>query len=123
MAISSATWMQIGTGVVGAIIVGLQGINLNETGAVAQNGEKRATMLEEILDISKNIETGLKNQTQILQNEVQMMQADDRSLKMQGEILETIKSAISARQELLEHQLQEMREVRDKENAKPSPSP
>ena len=115
--------MQIGTGVVGAIIVGLQGINLNETGAVAQNGEKRATMLEEILDISKNIETGLKNQTQILQNEVQMMQADDRSLKMQGEILETIKSAISARQELLEHQLQEMREVRDKENAKPSPSP
>jgi hypothetical protein len=123
MAISSATWMQIGTGVVGAIIVGLQGINLNETGTVAQNGEKRATMLEEILDISKNIETGLKNQTQILQNEVQMMQADDRSLKMQGEILETIKSAISARQELLEHQLQEMREVRDKENAKPSPSP
>jgi small-conductance mechanosensitive channel len=117
MAISAATWTQIGGGIVAAVIVALQGANLNETSNVVETGqkivatgEKRTTLLEEILDISKNMDQGLRNQTEILRNEVSMMASDDRSLKMQGEILNTIKEAISARQELLEHQLQEMRE-------------
>jgi hypothetical protein len=135
MAISAATWTQIGGGIVAAVIVALQSANLNETGNVVETGqrivatgEKRTTLLEEILDISKNMDTGLRNQTEILRNEVSMMASDDRSLRMQGEILNTIKEAISARQELLEHQLQEMRE-KDKHDphgsgpTTPTPSP
>jgi hypothetical protein len=54
-------------------------MNLSEVNHGNQAGQKRADLLEQILQISTNVDESLKNQTQMLSH-------DDASLKNQSDI-------------------------------------
>jgi hypothetical protein len=102
-------WGKILTGCVGALILGLQGVNLSELGSVGAGGEKRQALLEQLIVISHDIETSLKNQNQMLEH-------DNKSFENQQKILETLTSAINERRDLLQKNLDELKN-------KPSPGP
>ena len=105
-------WGKIITGVVGALILGLQGINLSELGSVGAGGEKRQVLLEQLIVISKDIEKSLDNQTKMLEH-------DNRSFENQQQILTTLTSAINERRDLLQKNLDDLK----KQQASPNPSP
>jgi hypothetical protein len=100
MAITAETWTKIVGGVVGVILLGLQGVNLSEISHGNENGQKRMQILEQLLDISKNIETSLQNQNKMLEH-------DSRSFDNQQKILETLTTAINERRDLLKQNLEE----------------
>ena len=104
-------WGKIVTGVVGALILGLQGVNLSEIGQVGAGGEKRQVLLEQLIVISKDIEKSLDNQTKMLEH-------DNRSFENQQQILTTLTGAINERRDLLQKNLDDL-----KKKASPSPSP
>jgi hypothetical protein len=95
---------QILTVAAGALVLGLQGVSVSEISHGNSNGEKRMEMLEELLKISKSIETSLENQNKMLSH-------DEESISNQTQIIQTLKDAIRERREWL------------KQNPTPSPSP
>jgi hypothetical protein len=111
---NAANWTKIATGVLGAVLLGLQGINLTEVTHGNQNGEKRMQVLEQLLVIGRDTKElldrqtkMLDNQTQTLQNGVQLLKNDDDAFHRQQQILETLKAAIAERKELLEKNLRD----------------
>jgi hypothetical protein len=95
-------WGKILTGCVGALILGLQGVNLSELGSVGAGGEKRQALLEQLIVISKDIEKSLDNQGKMLDH-------DSRSFENQQRILETLTKAIDERRDLLQQNLDELK--------------
>lgn len=106
-------WTKIAGAIAGAVLLGLQGVNLSEITHGNQNGEKRMETLQQLLVISKNIDASLKNQTRMLQH-------DEQSEANQKVILDTIHKAIDERRNLLQQNLEELRK---QGRALPSPSP
>jgi small-conductance mechanosensitive channel len=109
MAIPAETWTKIAGGIVGVILLGLQGVNLSEVTTGNENGSKRMQLLEQLLVISRDMEKALENQTKILENGAEMLNRDEASLKNQGEIILTLKKAIDERRDLLQQNLEEMK--------------
>ena len=107
-------WTKIFGSVLGAAILAMQGINLGETSAGNEAGQKREEILNQVLQIAKDEKTAMSNQTRILQNG-----AD--SLVNQAELLRTVKAAIEERRGLLEKNLEDLRE--SVKHPPPSPTP
>jgi hypothetical protein len=95
-------WNKIVTSLLGVILLGMQGINLSEIGAVGAGGEKRQALLEQLIVISHDIETSLKNQNQMLEH-------DNKSFENQQQILNTLTQAINERRDLLQQNLDELK--------------
>jgi hypothetical protein len=113
--ITGADWTKIIGGFLGVVLVGLQSANLSQTGNVAEGGEKRMSMLQELITISQGIDRSLNNQTIMLQSDSRMLQDDSTLLQQTKEILTTMNSAIEARKELLEQDLKDLRERQDRQ--------
>jgi hypothetical protein len=94
---SHLDWGKIASGVVGALILALQGVNLSEIGSSAEQGNKRMEVLQQLLVISKSVDQSLHNQNEILRNGADLITRDNESLKNQTEILNTLKTAIEER--------------------------
>jgi hypothetical protein len=112
----SALWGKVATGALGALILGLQGVNLSEVAGVSAGGEKRQVLLEQILSLSQDMKQSLENQsrslanqTKILENGSEILQRDDVSFKNQEEIIKTLKAAIDDRRNLLQQNLDELK--------------
>ena len=97
-------WGKVLTGCVGALILGLQGVNLSELGSVGAGGEKRQALLEQLLVISKDINTSLTNQSKMLEH-------DNKSFENQQQILNTLTTAINERRDLLQKNLDELKKA------------
>lgn len=95
-------WNKLLTTGLGVILLGLQGVNLSEIGQVGAGGEKRQALLEQLLVISKDINTSLANQSKMLDH-------DSRSFENQQRILETLTKAIDERRDLLQQNLDELK--------------
>jgi hypothetical protein len=91
-------WTKVAGTIAGAVLLGLQGINLSEINHGNHNGEKRMETLQQLLVISKNIDASLKNQTRMLEH-------DEQSEANQKVILDTINKAINERRDLLQKNL------------------
>ena len=115
MTMTAKDWGTIVTSVLGAVILGLQGINLSEVSAGNQSGEKRAEMLEQLLALSKSMDDSAHAQTKILQNGATLLEQDDKAFARQTQILDTLKAAIAERKVLLQDVL--------KSAPTPEPSP
>jgi hypothetical protein len=102
----STDWSKIVTGALGVIILGLQGVNLSEIGQVGAGGEKRQALLEQLIVISKDINTSLTNQSKMLEH-------DNRSFENQQQILDTLTKAINERRDLLQQNLDELKKTKN----------
>jgi hypothetical protein len=113
-------WGKIITGVVGALILGLQGVNLSEVAGVSAGGEKRQVLLEQLIVISKDIEKSLDNQTKMLEHDNKNFENQQHLFENQQQILDTLTTAIKERRDLLRQNLEDSRK---QANPSPSPSP
>ena len=106
-------WTKIAGAIAGAVLLGLQGVNLSEISHGNSNGDKRMETLQQLLVISKSIDASLNNQTRMLQH-------DEQSEENQKVILDTLTKAINERRSLLQQNLEELKR---QGRSTPSPSP
>ena len=111
-------WGKIITGCVGALILGLQGVNLSEVASVGAGGEKRQVLLEQLIVISKDIEKSLDNQGKMLEHDNKNFENQQHLFENQQQILDTLTKAINERRELMQKQLEEY-----KKHETPAPTP
>jgi hypothetical protein len=106
---------QILTIAAGALVLGMQGVNLGELGHVSAKGDERLELLQQLVHISEDTKASVQNQTKILEsletsqinqnsileNGSKILGNDEKALDNQTEILQTLKAAIEERRELL----------------------
>jgi hypothetical protein len=85
-------WTQIITGVVGAIIVGMQTANLSETNTQTGLMRRIDTALEQQVALIAQVNQEGKRVDQALANQYQMIEAMETVLKNQNEALELLKN-------------------------------
>ena len=97
-------WGKIATGVMGGLLLALQGINLTELGNVATQGNARAETLKQIEQEGmqraaalKDLSKSLDNQTRILENGSKLLDADSRSLVNQEKMLNLLEKGFERR--------------------------
>jgi hypothetical protein len=108
--VTTDSWIKIAGSILAAAVLGLQGLNLSEVTNGNHAGQKRADLLEQILQLSKDMKQSLDNQTKILENGTKLLEGDDKSFKQQGEILNTLQKAIEQRDRLLRESLEKKSE-------------
>jgi uncharacterized protein HemX len=102
---TTAGWTKIAASVLGAILVGLQGVNLNELGQVSEQGKQRAEALKGIsaslanqTKILEGLEVSIKQNSSILENGSKMLDHDSKSLDNQQRIMELLEKNMEVRQ-------------------------
>jgi hypothetical protein len=107
----STNWPQIVATVAGAVVVGMQGVNFAEISAGNSSGQKRMEVLQQLLQLSRDMDKSLTNQealarsnTEILKNGADMLSHDQDQFKLQTEILGTLRDAIKERRELMKQE-------------------
>ena len=108
MAMTGQDWAKVGGAVFGAVLVGLQGMNLSETNAGNAKGAKNGEVLQQLLALTHGMNEGLAKQQLLLSH-------DDEVFARQDKMLEFLKAASAERQTLLEKALHD--------NPKPAATP
>jgi hypothetical protein len=84
-------WTQLITGLVGALIVGLQSLNLSETGSQTELMHRIDRAIEKQSDLVREVNEEGKRIDKALENQERMIESQDTLLRNQNTTLEILK--------------------------------
>jgi hypothetical protein len=94
----SLVYERIITGVAGAVLLALQGVNISETGGnhdlirnVERALDQQTQLIKELNQEGIRVDAGLKNQLEMIKGMDQLINNQNSLLKNQGEMIELLK--------------------------------